>query len=521
MVTRHLPEQRGKSVMLSRHVRDSKQKKHGQTRWRAPFVVGALLAAMFPGVANADHKEKVDWEGHGSDSIRVCAFDEDPYLHWVLTPGGNFTISEAVLKIDGDEYDAGEPFEARVAHFYTDFYDGALDGTLDATAKAIFTGSGQPKSLLVISDGCFPGVIVDKDAEAHWTREWKWDILKKGDNVDPETGEKFDLVFPHGDTTPRYVNYTVRVTAAPDDTYNVSGSVVITNHPQNDPVSIESVVDDTFDLDCDVEFSPYYVLDPGETITCTFDEDLKKKKDGTNTVTVTFKDGSTLEASADWAFGNEPDEENDRCVDLLDIAEGVAEPFLDKKVCVGFLKEDEEGNLYKKFTYQRKFKADMVTNPCCEPQKFPNIASLYRRDGAEDELGTLLASSKWAVYLHVLCKDVFTGCTPGFWKNDTPANAAAWATLFDEYGITPDSPMPVGGVTYQEALDSPENSLLFHTAAALLNALHPDVDYEYSVDEIIDIYNGEGDYADMTEEERKDLLDDANNAGCPLSATQG
>jgi hypothetical protein len=65
------------------------------------------------------------------------------------------------------------------------------------------------------------------------------------------------------------------------------------------------------------------------------------------------------------------------------------------------------------------------------------------------------------------------------------------------------------GTTLGEAIDAPQTYgvLVFHAIAGLLNASHPDVDYEWSVGEVIDAAC-DGD---------KDTIADANEAGCPLS----
>jgi hypothetical protein len=58
-----------------------------------------------------------------------------------------------------------------------------------------------------------------------------------------------------------------------------------------------------------------------------------------------------------------------------------------------------------------------------------------------------------------------------------------------------------------------------HASAAYLNALHPGVAYLYSPSEVLDMYAAavsSGDY-DTT----KNLFQEQNEKGCPLSATYG
>jgi len=112
------------------------------------------------------------------------------------------------------------------------------------------------------------------------------------------------------------------------------------------------------------------------------------------------------------------------------------------------------------------------------------------------------------------------GCTPGYWKQDQH---------FDSYpaGITPStlfsSIFGVGGsLTFLEALElngGGTNALWRHGAAAYLNALSSGVDYQYTTAQVIAIVNGTGAFAGLSVEDRKNLLDAANNGvgGCPLN----
>ena len=112
------------------------------------------------------------------------------------------------------------------------------------------------------------------------------------------------------------------------------------------------------------------------------------------------------------------------------------------------------------------------------------------------------------------------GCTPGYWKQDQH---------FDSYpaGITPNtlfsSIFGVGGsLTFLQALGlngGDTNALWRHGAAAYLNALSNSVDYAYTTTQVIAIVNGTGAYAGLSVEDRKNLLDAANNGvgGCPLN----
>jgi hypothetical protein len=122
------------------------------------------------------------------------------------------------------------------------------------------------------------------------------------------------------------------------------------------------------------------------------------------------------------------------------------------------------------------------------------------------------------------------GCTPGYWKQEQH---------FDSYpaGMTPDTQLDVllgfeipgyEDITVLEALQlkgGGANALIRQGTAGMLNVLSPDVDYDFSEattlrqfqdgldPQLFDMWPD----ADDDLEERKDALDAANNAGCPLN----
>jgi len=109
------------------------------------------------------------------------------------------------------------------------------------------------------------------------------------------------------------------------------------------------------------------------------------------------------------------------------------------------------------------------------------------------------------------------GCSPGFWKqshhfDDWPGIFSTDDRVSDFLG--PDAP---SDLTMLEALEQGGggmNALLRHAVAALLNSAHPDIDYAYDIDEIIALFQGVVDGGDV--EAVKELLEEANQAGCPL-----
>ena len=191
-------------------------------RTRLPILLAMTLllgVIALPATASSS-STKVFWEGNGADSIRACEEGEDPYLHWVLTPGGPNTIGKASLHAaDGSELADRADSPAAVAHFYT-FEDITLDadGNPDlsayegAYAKAEFTArNGRPggsgNALLTISDGCYvpeaPFVpegelTVSKTAAGEFDRTVTWDLDKTVDGKKTATfsgqpGDTFDV----------------------------------------------------------------------------------------------------------------------------------------------------------------------------------------------------------------------------------------------------------------------------------------------------------------------------------------
>jgi hypothetical protein len=99
------------------------------------------------------------------------------------------------------------------------------------------------------------------------------------------------------------------------------------------------------------------------------------------------------------------------------------------------------------------------------------------------------------------------GCTPGFWKN----HPEAWPT-----GYSPGSHF-YDGITFMGALNlrgGGINALARHTAAALLNAAHPDINYVLSCATIYEWFDFAIEYDRI--EGIKDALDFFNNLGCDL-----
>jgi hypothetical protein len=112
----------------------------------------------------------------------------------------------------------------------------------------------------------------------------------------------------------------------------------------------------------------------------------------------------------------------------------------------------------------------------------------------------------------------FEGCTPGFWRQ--PQHYDSWTSpyapsmlfvvAFGEDAF-PDKTLGevvrLGGGSL--------NALGRHSVAALLNAASPDVDYAYSVSQVIQMFQNV--YPDGNFEAVKDVFEFNNELGCPLN----
>jgi hypothetical protein len=162
---------------------------------------------------------------------------------------------------------------------------------------------------------------------------------------------------------------------------------------------------------------------------------------------------------------------------------------------------------------------------CDEPGAFENVASV---EAYTTNRGTKVTDSDPAwVYCLVRGEE---GCTPGYWKQ--PKHLEAWLDydpsngFFDIFGreitirwkLKKGKPLPLTNPTLLQALQAKGggiNALVRHAVAALLNAINPDINNAYTVDEIIlltQIAIDSGSYRST-----KDLFVESNEAGCPLN----
>lgn len=102
------------------------------------------------------------------------------------------------------------------------------------------------------------------------------------------------------------------------------------------------------------------------------------------------------------------------------------------------------------------------------------------------------------------------GCTPGYWKNHTERWAEAGYALDADFDTVFGTDYFNPDITLEEAVNlggGGNKRLARHGVAALLSAAHPDVDYPYSVAQVIAAVRA-GD---------ADVLVGFNELGCPIN----
>jgi hypothetical protein len=120
---------------------------------------------------------------------------------------------------------------------------------------------------------------------------------------------------------------------------------------------------------------------------------------------------------------------------------------------------------------------------------------------------TFITISAWA--------SDYEGCTPGYWKQQI--HFGQWSGVSPTDSFTAVFGVNGGEITLLEALKAKgggTNALGRHAAAAYLNSTSPIISYMLTADEVIAIVQlgyTTGDF-----ESAKNLLEQANDEGCPL-----
>lgn len=279
----------------------------------------------------------------------------------------------------------------------------------DTLIAASIEFSGPYSGNFVLSHWpCVAPLIVEKTAETSFTRTWDWTIEKSADQT--------DLTLSDGQLFA--VNYSATVDAESSDSdWNVFGTITITNPSGNPDATIEGVIDvlsdfgNVADVDCGVSFP--YVLPDGETLECTYSQDLDGAVNQTNTATVATSGlvpGNSDEA--DVTFGDEPTNEMDECVTVSDTNSNGPQNV---QVCAGV---DE---LPATFNYSIDFgkHPDADVQLECGENSHLNTASFVTDDSETT------GEAEWNVSATVECS---RGCTltQGYWKTHSSQGPAPY-----------------------------------------------------------------------------------------------
>jgi len=442
-----------------------------------------------------------------------------------ITWGDPTNVVDDTIQVTDTNPEFGGPVTTSTSNTYT--YDITFDCeglTFDAGGHAAFV---HDNTAAIVATQTFPNasasVAVDcyqlnvtKDATPTFDRTWLWDITK---SAEPTSA----TVQPGESVTVTY-NVTVSVVSVVDDNFHVTGDITITNpNPVRDAelTSVSDVVNGTAaTVDCGGAF-PLFVP-AGGTLTCTYEADLPDGTGLTNTATATQQNydfdsagvgtasGTTeYSGTAPVTFGD-PTNEVDECITVTDTNPNGPQGEI---VCAA--------DAPQTFTYTETFGPFTVAD-CGLTFTFPNTASFVTIDSGSTDSADAL------VTITVECPA--EGCTPGYWK--VPQHHDSWVatgfaptdTLESVFDV-PDS-LGIDDTTLVQALSFKGGSgtlgaaqiLLRASVAALLNAAHPDVDYAFTVAEVIADVNAalaSGDRATMLALATE--LDEANNAGCPLN----
>ena len=385
------------------------------------------------------------WDGRGTDSEKCDLVGQvgrpaSGWIHWVFSTKGESTSAELVLGGTGSgTYDPGEPLNAETWHFYTSYFD--LDG-LTATIN-LFGGAPGTGGGLVISDYC-PGAVesldVSKTVVTSFDREHFWDI---GKNVETENEE-----FVNG--TPKIWLYTdgsgdetatwtvdVSYEGYEDDNFNVSGDVTIINDGSIDAVitDIDDVLAGTsIDVDCGVDIP--HTLPVGETLTCSYSEDVDSKIEGDNVVTVKTERHQYGDTKA--IVWGDPAKEINETVDIKDVSDLFGDVTLGKVTA-------PNGD---SFTYDKAFAYVDYGQEECGSVEYDNTATIVQTKQS--------ASAQLKVNVQCL---IFDGETAWAANGDEPlelryTQRGNWAT-YVEYSdeekkttLFAGQTIPVGNVTF-------------------------------------------------------------------------
>lgn len=219
-------------------------------------------------------------------------------------------------------------------------------------------------------------LTVTKTAETSFEREHFWSIEKK---VETENGHVHDglpkvwlYTDGRGDET---ATWTIDVTyeGYEDSGHNVSGTITILNDGDLDAeiTSIEDVLGGTeIDVDCGEDFELPYTLPVGESIECTYDEDVGSKIEGENVATVkTTANEDGYVGTADIVWGD-PTTETNKTVNVMDLSDLFGE------VELGSVTAPNDAT----FIYEKEFAWEDYGEAGCGDYRYDNTATIVETE---------------------------------------------------------------------------------------------------------------------------------------------
>jgi hypothetical protein len=341
------------------------------------FLVLALLLVSVTAASASTPSYTEGWDGkRGTDSWNCYVadkndpryeFQETGWIHWVFSTKGKSTNASLTLSGTGSgTYAPGNPLKANVWHFYTPYFE--LEGL--TAMISLYGGRPGPGGGLVISDWCpgeYESLDVSKTAVTSFEREHFWKIAKKVVTENKLKLDGYPKIWLYTDGSgDEKATWAVNVSYNnyKDFDFNVSGKITIFNDGQL-PAVITAVDDvlagDPIDVSCGVTFP--HTLPVGDTLTCTYNENVISKIEGFNNVTVTTeRDEYFADAEIIWG---DPTTEINKTVTVEDVSN-----LFDKKTWTVTAPNSAT------FTYEKAFKWADYGKDKCGPFIYNNTATI-------------------------------------------------------------------------------------------------------------------------------------------------
>jgi len=310
---------------------------------------------------NGSIKEECDPADPGAGGFQNGA-TADNYLLWIFSTDGGSVDGAPTLTVDGTPYGN--------AYFTGGVWQIVTPGPVPSAAYVSFTvdDPGNGAWILTISHGCTGGLqdkehlTVSKTVETSFDREHFWDITKEVATENEYTHNDLPKIWLYANGTGNETaTWTVGVTyeGYTDSNWNVKGTITVENDGGVD-AEITGVTDNLagtgIDVDCGVTFP--YILVAGDTLECTYDEDVTGKIEGNNvgTATTTVDEYSDTQL-IEWG---DPANETNKTITVTDSIEGE----------LGTVTAPDS----KTFTYSHDYA--FADYPACGDFRYDNTASI-------------------------------------------------------------------------------------------------------------------------------------------------